>query len=187
MYIVYIQLSMLNLDTISWAINVNQTLACILSTPRAINRSMPNQWARSQLVCFNENRLLSSIKSEFLYQLSIFLHVGLELGINSVITSTPFELEIFVWCTITAYTRIACKACKVLYCRAGRVSCMSLLLHTPWSSLIDCLSDLLYSFFKRHWLVEFYGYQTKDYIYLQIKKRGNKALLSTILKFLALI
>ena len=37
------------------------------------------------------------------------------------------------------------------------------------------------------WLVEFYGYQIKDYIYLQINKRGNKALLSTILKFLAMI
>ena len=48
----------------------HQTLARILSTPNqwvqscqlsmsarkhAINRSMPNQWERSQLVCFNEN------------------------------------------------------------------------------------------------------------------------------------
>ena len=46
------------------AIDVNWTLARTLSTP--------NQWARSQLVCFNENiiTLSAAIKSESLYQLS---------------------------------------------------------------------------------------------------------------------
>ena len=61
--------------------NYSETLAQTLSTP--------NQWAQFQYKCFNENVITLSavIKSECLMQLNLFLHVKLELGLNSVITS----------------------------------------------------------------------------------------------------
>ena len=76
--------------------NVNRTLARILSTPNhwlqschlsmstralAINRSMPNQCA----TCSFQREPNYSLAA--IYRLSIFLHVILELGFNSVITS----------------------------------------------------------------------------------------------------
>ena len=41
-------------DTSSNTINA-KPLGAILSATQAINRSMPNQWERSQLICFNEH------------------------------------------------------------------------------------------------------------------------------------
>ena len=83
------------LGRISWAINVNRTLARILSTPNHWLQScqlsmstmpMPTQCATCSFQR-EPNYSLAAIKSESLYQLSIFLHVILELGFNSVITS----------------------------------------------------------------------------------------------------
>ena len=77
---------------------------------QALNRSLPNQWARSAInVNMDTSRQfsmpnhweqsstlsleqgheysLAAIKAESLYQLSIFLAVSLKLGCNSVITS----------------------------------------------------------------------------------------------------
>jgi len=35
---------------------------------QALNRSMPNQWARSQLVCFNKDQLSMSTQTQVLNQ-----------------------------------------------------------------------------------------------------------------------
>ena len=76
----------------SYSINAKSMGAIVLATTRTLanRQSLPNTRRQSQLIWVSTRtkNSLAGIKSEFLYPLSIFLWVRLELDINSVFTSS---------------------------------------------------------------------------------------------------